>query len=93
MNEERVRIVIIGRVQGVFFRSSTRDEALRLGIGGWVRNQNDGSVEIVAEGDREQLDEFIDWCRTGPPDARVDELDTSRSEFLSEFDKFIIKYN
>lgn len=93
MNEERVRIVIIGRVQGVFFRASTRDEALRLGIGGWVRNQNDGSVEIVAEGDREQLEEFIDWCRTGPPDARVDELDTSRGEFLSEFDKFIIKYN
>jgi len=93
MSKERVRIIVSGMVQGVFFRASTRDEAVRLGIGGWVRNQNDGSVEIVAEGTREQIEEFIDWCRTGPPDARVDELDISRGEFLSEFDKFVIKYN
>ena len=93
MAKERVRIRVDGRVQGVFFRASARDEAVKLGLSGWVRNNPDGSVEILAEGEGEKLDELMGWCRKGPLDARVDELDASREKCLSEFDRFYIKYD
>ena len=69
---QRVRIVVGGRVQGVFFRATTCDVARRLKLAGWVRNCPDGTVEIVAEGDPEALVRLRDWCRKGPPGARVD---------------------
>jgi acylphosphatase len=65
-------IRISGRVQGVFFRASARGEANRLGLQGFVRNEEDGSVYAEAEGERERLDEFLEWCRQGPPHAHVD---------------------
>jgi acylphosphatase len=65
---------VAGRVQGVFFRASTATEARRLGLLGWVRNNEDGSVEGVVEGPPERVDELMVWCRTGPPAARVDDL-------------------
>jgi len=64
-------IRVRGRVQGVFFRESTRREASRLGITGTVRNEPDGSVSIEAEGDRRRLEELVAWCRKGPPAAEV----------------------
>jgi acylphosphatase len=67
----RVRIVVRGRVQGVGFRYATVNEARRLGLAGWARNAPDGSVEIVAEGDPTAVRTLIDWCRHGPPSARV----------------------
>ena len=69
----RVRVRVSGRVQGVAFRASAADEAERLGVGGFVRNLWDGSVEIEAEGEREQVESLVRWCRRGPPGARVDE--------------------
>jgi acylphosphatase len=66
-----LRVVVLGRVQGVFFRQSTRDEALRLGLRGWVRNRRDGSVEVWAEGARTALEGLLDWCGMGPPRAQV----------------------
>jgi acylphosphatase len=68
---KRVLIRVSGKVQGVFFRASTRDEANRLGLSGRVRNEQDGSVYIEAEGDAAVLTHFIDWCRKGPPRAQV----------------------
>ena len=72
---KRVHAFLRGRVQGVWFRAATREEALRLGLTGWVRNLPDGRVEFIAEGDEAALDELITWCRSGgPPMGRVDDL-------------------
>ena len=68
---KRIHIVIYGIVQGVNFRFSTRQEAQRLGLKGWVRNRKDGSVEAVAEGSDDEISKFISWCHTGPQMAKV----------------------
>ncbi len=70
-------IRVTGKVQGVFYRASAHAEAERLGLGGFVRNEPDGSVYAEAEGEREALDRFVDWCRRGPPHARVDAVEKS----------------
>jgi acylphosphatase len=74
-----VRFIVSGRVQGVFFRASTRNEALRLGLNGYARNLADGRVEVVASGQSEALHELEQWLWQGPPAARVD--DVARSEY------------
>jgi acylphosphatase len=68
------RVIISGLVQGVFFRASAIREARRLRLVGWVKNRQDGCVELYAEGERGQLDELIRWCRIGPSTARVDDV-------------------
>ena len=70
----RVELIVMGRVQGVFYRASARDEADRLGLAGEVRNLPGGSVELIAEGGRAALEELIAWCRRGPPLAEVEEV-------------------
>lgn len=65
------RFIVIGRVQGVFFRASTRDFALQLGVTGYAKNRDDGSVEVVASGSAELLDALFAWLHHGPPAARV----------------------
>ena len=72
---EARRIVIEGRVQGVFYRASAERRAKELGLSGWVRNLADGRVEAHVEGARPSLLEFVEWCRKGPPAARVVFLD------------------
>jgi acylphosphatase len=67
----RVHLYISGRVQGVFYRRNAMQEAKRLGLTGWVRNLPDRRVEAVAEGDEKLVEEFISWCRKGPPLAIV----------------------
>ncbi|MEE2987250.1 MAG: acylphosphatase [Nitrospinota bacterium] len=76
MNEEALHIIVHGRVQGVFFRASTQERGRDLGLCGWVRNRVDGTVEIHAEGEKQSLDRFAQWCRQGPPAARVEQLET-----------------
>lgn len=66
-----------GRVQGVFFRAETRSRAASLGLSGWVRNNPDGTVEAVFEGPQERVEAMVAWCRHGPPDARVDSVETT----------------
>lgn len=68
------RFIVTGRVQGVFFRASTRERALQLGIAGHAKNRADGSVEVVASGTQAALDELDDWLHHGPPAARVDAI-------------------
>lgn len=71
----RRRVIVSGRVQGVFFRDSARTEAQRRGVTGWVRNREDGAVEAVFEGEPDAVDALIAWCRAGgPPRARVDDV-------------------
>ncbi len=67
----RARVVVSGRVQGVFYRASCRDEAAARGLSGWVRNKSDGSVEAVFEGDEAGVRAMVEWCRRGPPSAAV----------------------
>jgi acylphosphatase len=73
----RRHVVVHGRVQGVWFRDSTRHEAERLGVAGWVRNRPDGTVEALFEGHPVDVDQVVAWCSEGPPHARVDRVDVS----------------
>jgi len=66
---------VFGRVQGVWYRASARDEALKLGLSGWIRNCRDGSVETVACGTPDALASFKSWLQEGPPAARVDHVE------------------
>jgi acylphosphatase len=75
MTTVRVRAVVSGRVQGVWFRESCRREAVRLGVSGLVRNRPDRTVELEAEGEREAVDALLAWAREGPPLAVVSRLD------------------
>ncbi len=92
MAKVRAHIVVKGRVQGVFYRASTKDEAERLGINGWVKNRNDGSVEILAEGDELVVRELIEWCKKGPPHAKVKEVKVDWEEYKGEFKRFFITW-
>ena len=80
MPDARARVVVRGRVQGVFFRAEARSRAESLGLAGWVRNAEDGSVEAVFEGDEARVRSMVDWCRRGPSGARVDEVEVESEE-------------
>ncbi|MBN1260648.1 MAG: acylphosphatase [Anaerolineae bacterium] len=86
--QEAVSIVVYGIVQGVGFRYYTVNNAMRLGVAGWVRNQYDGTVEIWAEGPRERLEQLIVAVRRGPSYSRVDRLDTQWQLSTGEFSSF-----
>ena len=87
----RVHLKIHGRVQGVYYRASTVQEAQKLGLTGWVINCPDGSVEAVAEGARQRLDELIAWCRQGPTGARVASVDVAWENPENNFYGFSIR--
>jgi acylphosphatase len=71
----RVCAIVTGRVQGVSFRASTLHEARRLGVVGWVKNRDDGAVELEAQGPDDRIAELLAWCAHGPPAARVSRVD------------------
>ena len=85
-----VHLKIIGRVQGVYYRATTVQQAANLGLTGWVRNCDDGSVEVVAEGPRAKLEEFIALCRIGPPGARVSQVEVRWQTAENSFRGFTI---
>jgi acylphosphatase len=88
----RAHIFISGRVQGVFFRSETRDEAKKLGVKGWVRNLPDGKVEAVFEGEQENVKELINFCKRGTLGARVTNVDIIWENYTGEFRNFEVRY-
>ncbi len=92
MDRKQVRldITVTGRVQGVAFRWYTQKKALSLGLTGWVKNRPDGSVRILAEGPRPDLETFCDWTARGPDHCQVDRQDISWSEAAGKFDAFLI---
>jgi acylphosphatase len=89
----RAHVTISGWVQGVLFRSSTREQARRLGVTGWVRNLYDGSVEGLFEGDEQAVSQLIRWCHHGPPGAQVRDVEVEWDEYAGKFDTFSIAYS
>ncbi|MDD8030713.1 MAG: acylphosphatase [Acidobacteriota bacterium] len=87
----RFQAIIAGRVQGVAFRFFAQHVANMLGVTGWVRNRYDGRVEIVAEGDKDRLEQFLTELRKGPRLARVEEVEIIWEQFKDEFQDFYIK--
>jgi len=79
----RARLTVSGRVQGVFYRQTTREKARALGLSGWVMNMPDGTVEAEACGPRERIEELIAWCKQGPPSATVSDV---RVEWIDDVD-------
>ncbi len=92
MAKARLHVVIEGRVQGVFFRASTREEACSLGLCGWVKNCLDGHVEAVFEGERDKVEQALRWCQKGPPGAMVRNVEVNWEDATGDFDSFSIKY-
>ena len=88
----QAHVLISGRVQGVWFRASTKQKAEQLGIKGWVRNTSDGCVEAVFEGQEELVREIVEWCYHGPPMAKVSNVEVKTQESKDSFDRFSVKY-
>ena len=80
MDIEATDIVVTGRVQGVFYRAGMREQAERLEVAGWVRNEPDGTVTAHLEGSPTAVSELLDWCASGTPAAQVDDVSTQRAE-------------
>lgn len=87
----RVRLKIAGRVQGVYYRASTLQQAHNLGLTGWVMNCPDGSVEAVAEGAKPRLEELIAWCQRGPSGARVSHVEIRWEPAENNFSGFSVR--
>ena len=92
MENIRVRLIIEGRVQGVWFRDSTRREAETLRVRGWVKNRPDGAVELLAEGAAEDVKKLVAWCHKGPSQARVLRVNEEEEPWRGEFEAFNIVF-
>lgn len=89
---KRIKAIVSGRVQGVWFRAHTRDKARELGVRGYVRNLRSGDVELVAQGDNDAVETLLEWARIGPPMAAVSEVRVSEVENGEDFDNFEVRY-
>lgn len=89
---KRLSATVHGRVQGVAFRAYTQDQAARLGLVGWVANQYDGTVRVVAEGSESALQQLLAWLQHGPPAAHVTQVEVIWGETRSEFHSFQIRH-
>lgn len=92
MAKARAAVKISGRVQGVAFRHCTNREAKQHGISGWVRNNQDGTVEALFEGEEAAVRAVIDWCKQGPDAARVDSVHVSWQMSNNEYDSFSVLF-
>jgi acylphosphatase len=84
----RAHLIVSGHVQGVYYRSTSAETGLKLGLTGWSKNLPNGTVEIVAEGDKDQIAKLIKWCHKGPPTARVEGVEVIWEAPTGEFDAF-----
>lgn len=85
---KHLNIKIFGRVQGVFFRANAKKKADELQITGFARNETDGSVYVEAEGEKENLEKFLEWCHHGPPSARIDKVESKSTTKIKKFKNF-----
>ena len=88
--QARAHVFVTGKVQGVYFRQNTQLTAKEHGATGWVRNLPDGRVEAVIEGNEKTVKAVVDWCRQGPPAARVDGIEVRDEKYSGEFSTFEI---
>ena len=88
----RTHVYVSGRVQGVLFRSETQDEARRQDVTGWVRNLADGRVEAVFEGEKDKVEALVEFCRRGPPGARVSKVDVTWEDYTGQFRSFAMRF-
>lgn len=88
----RVHLNITGKVQGVFFRTHAEGKANELGVTGFVANDADGTVSVVAEGPENKINDFVDWCHGGPSTSQVDKVKVEKAPFTGEFDDFSVRY-
>jgi acylphosphatase len=91
-NQKAVHVKVYGRVQGVGFRYNTQREAKRRGVRGWVRNDPDGSVEVLCEGDKKRVDQFVSWLSKGPPGAYVTDINKKELPYRNEFRTFSVEF-
>ena len=84
-------MIIFGRVQGVYFRKSTQEQALQRNITGWVRNRREGSVEVLAQGTEEALLSLLKWCERGPRLAKVEKITINWIEQDNKYSSFVVK--
>lgn len=91
MADRRVRVAIDGRVQGVFFRASLRDEATRRALAGWARNLPDGRLEAELQGADDAVEELVAWCWEGPPQARVTDVDVTELDVDPSLEGFAVR--
>ena len=92
MKQQRIRVLVSGKVQGVFFRQALKVVAKKNNVSGWVRNLKAMRVEVVLEGDNKSVNSVIDWAKTGPANSRVDNIEISNEEFKNEFSTFEVLY-
>ena len=92
MKQQRVHILVSGKVQGVFFRQALKVIARKNNVLGWVRNLTDKRVEAILEGDSKSVNMVIEWTRIGPANSRVDNIEVSNKEFKNEFSTFEVLY-
>lgn len=89
----RVRLTISGQVQGVFFRAHAQRKAQQLGgIYGWVANESDGTVTVVAEGSENKISDLVDWCHSGPSTCQVEKVNVEQMPYQGEFDDFSVRF-
>ena len=88
----RVHVIVGGRVQGVFFRAFTREEAVRLGLSGWVRNRPNGSVEAIVEGEKTAVERMLQWFHQGSPNSIVETVDATEESPVGDPSTFEIHY-
>ena len=92
MKQQRVHLLVTGKVQGVFFRQALKVVAKKNNVLGWVRNLKDRRVEVVLEGDNKSINLVIEWARIGPANSRVDDIEVMNEEFKYEFSTFEVLY-
>ena len=92
MSSKRIRIIVTGKVQGVFFRQALKVMAKKNDVFGWVKNLKDGRVEAVLEGDEEKVNRLVEWSHGGPANARVEDVEIHNEKFSGEFSKFDVLY-
>ena len=92
MSSKRIRIIVTGKVQGVFFRQALKVMAKKNNVFGWVKNLKDGRVEAVLEGAEEKVSRLVEWSHGGPANARVEDIEIHNEKFSGKFLKFDVLY-
>lgn len=90
--KKNIHVTVYGKVQGVWFRANTKQKAEQLGVTGWVKNTTHGAVEAIFEGEENCIKEMIEWCKNGPPQANVENIEIKEQNPTNGFDGFSIKH-